>query len=222
MFMNILIHACPERMWYVREFLLPSLAAQGLEADVYLDAARAGNLRACMSSFAALTGDGDTWHLQDDVLLCRDFAEQIRALEGFSGVVCGYVNEIAGPDGNLTGPQTITDMWYSFPCIRIPNEWARACAAWTYSDEERSATANALRAQGIGDDWFFREWAARAHPEAQTLNLTPCLVEHVDWLLGGSTVNPWRGHLSPAAYWDDTALTEALKKAIKTHRASCR
>ena len=219
--MKILVHACPARMWYVRDFLLPSLEAQGLRAEICCDTRGRGNLAACMDAFAALTGSGDTWHLQDDVLLCRDFAERIEALEDFSGIVCGFVNEIAGPDGNLIGTQPVADMWYSFPCIRIPDEWARSCAAWTYSDAERSAIANAMRAKGTGDDWFFREWATRAHPEAEVLNLTPCLVEHVDWLLGGSTVNQWRGHLSPAAYWDDMALTEELKKAIKTHRAPC-
>ena len=214
-----MIHACPNRMWYVDGFLLPALRAQGIDSvTVWNDTQRGGNLKTCMAAFVSLSDTGDTWHLQDDVLPARDFGARVRALEGVRGVICGYVNEVAGPDGNLTGTQPTADMWYSFPCIRIPNRWAKDCAAWTVAGGDRSTVANSLIAKGCGDDWFFREWAARAHPDETVLNLTPCLVEHVDYLLGGSTVNPWRGHLSPAAYWDDAELVEELAQRIKAKR----
>ena len=46
-----LIHACPKRMWYVQEYLVPSLLKQGIyESDisVYNDIDGLGNLKACM------------------------------------------------------------------------------------------------------------------------------------------------------------------------------
>ena len=78
--MKVLIHACPKRMWYVEGFLLPELKRQGAdEVEVWNDTEGKGNLRACMEAFAARgTGDEGTWHIQDDVLLCRDFVERCR------------------------------------------------------------------------------------------------------------------------------------------------
>ena len=35
--MKILIHACPQRMWYVNEQLAPSLIAQGAEVEIWND-----------------------------------------------------------------------------------------------------------------------------------------------------------------------------------------
>lgn len=61
--MNILIHACPQRMWYVYEQLVPSLIAQGAEVEIWNDKEGKGNLKACMESFAARKGDGATWHI---------------------------------------------------------------------------------------------------------------------------------------------------------------
>ncbi len=73
-----MIHACLARMWYVEEFLIPSMLEQGIEWEsitIWNDAQRRGNLIACMDSFLSLAGsDGGTWHLQDDVIICRDFA----------------------------------------------------------------------------------------------------------------------------------------------------
>ena len=90
--MKILIHACPQRMWYVQEFLAPALQAQGAdEIEIWNDAEGRGNLASCMASFAARTGDGGTWHIQDDVLPCRDFVERCR--QNDEGVVYGFCNE---------------------------------------------------------------------------------------------------------------------------------
>ena len=72
-----LIHACPRRMWYVEEYLIPSMLKQGIakgDIRVYNDKEGEGNLRACMKAFALCEGiPGGTWHLQDDVCICRNF-----------------------------------------------------------------------------------------------------------------------------------------------------
>ncbi len=52
--MKVLIHTCPQRMWYVEAFLAPELERQGAdEVEIWNDAERKGNLRACMEAFAA-------------------------------------------------------------------------------------------------------------------------------------------------------------------------
>lgn len=38
--MKILIHACPERMWYVEGFLVPALRSLGTEPAIWNDAER--------------------------------------------------------------------------------------------------------------------------------------------------------------------------------------
>ena len=67
--MKIMIHTCPERLWYVEEFLVPSLIAQGIDdIKVWNDERRVGNLASCLASFASCSG-GETWHMQDDVVI---------------------------------------------------------------------------------------------------------------------------------------------------------
>lgn len=55
--MNILIHACLKRNWYVYEHLIPSLLAQGIKEDeihVWMDIGGEGNLMSCIHSFYAI------------------------------------------------------------------------------------------------------------------------------------------------------------------------
>ena len=221
--MRVMIHACPNRMWYVEDFMLPELDRQGIEnVIVWNDAKRKGNLISCMESFATCEGDGGTWHLQDDVLLCRDFAERIEALPT-DRIICGFVNEYGGPDCNLRGDVYAADMWYSFPCIFIPNRIARECSEWFISgDWKRDANALTYAVIGDdfsrGDDYFFREFVEIRHGTETVLNLAPCLVEHVDWLVGGSVVNAYRGFKARAVYWDDEDLVDDLKNRIKAHQ----
>lgn len=215
----IMIHACPERHWYVDEYLVPMLEEQGVTGiNIWMDCEHKGNLPSCMESFASLPETGGTWHLQDDILICRDFAKRIRTLPE-DKIICGFVNELAGPNCNLRGECYPPDMWYSFPCTFIPNHFARECAEWYYSgrwkDEDAQGLGHLLEEGKSGDDWFFREYLQLLHPTEMVLNLTPCLVDHIDWLIGGSRVSPYRGFLSRAVYWPDETRLQDLKEKLK-------
>lgn len=77
--MKYMIHACPKRMWYVSDYLIPSMLAQGIDKGniiVWNDIDGVGNLASCLASFASCQEEGETWHLQDDVVICHDFAER--------------------------------------------------------------------------------------------------------------------------------------------------
>ena len=91
--MRYMIHACPARMWYVKDFLIPSMMSQGIRGDditVWNDSGGKGNLASCLESFASLKDTpGGTWHLQDDVMICRDFAARTKELAG-SSIICGF------------------------------------------------------------------------------------------------------------------------------------
>lgn len=222
--MRIIIHACPKRMWFVDRLLVPELRAQGIakrEIDVRCDEERRGNLNSCMRIFASCRGiEGGTWHLQDDVWPSADFGKKVREYD--EGVVCGYVNEEFGPDWRLWGDVQPAMSWNSFPCIRLPNELAADCADWFYGDARHRPELQTWVQTGKRDDSFFHLFFEEQKKVKNAYNLRPNIVEHVDWLVGGSVVNRWRGHESRAAYWPDDARIEALEKKIKDVRNALR
>ena len=67
---------------------------------------------------------------------------------------------------------------------------------------------------GKGDDTFFHEFLQCCHPTEIVENVKPNLVEHVDWIIGGSTIQ-WRDYLARAEFWDDEELIAALHARIK-------
>ena len=208
-----MIHACQDRMWYVKEFLLPSLQAQGLEAEIWLDTKSKGNLWSCMESFKACgKREGETWHLQDDVLLCHDFAERI---ETDGSVICGFCHTLFEPFNHpRVGYVPAVFMFNSFPCICIPNEIAGECADWFYNDARHRDEYQEWVQSDKHDDGFWHDFFTEKHKHDRVWNLAPALVEHVDWLIGGSTVNDWRGYVCRASYWEDEYLVEDLRRKL--------
>lgn len=211
-----LIHACPARMWYVEEFLIPSLEEQGIEnIDLALDDTGKGNLQACLDSFEECgKHSGDTWHLQDDVLLCHDYAERISEIE--EGIVaCGFCHTLFEPFNTpRVGCVPAVFMFNSFPCIRIPNEVAAEFVEWYKTDARYRENYQDWVNSGIHDDGFWHDFYSEQHKDDYVLNVAPALVEHVDWLIGGSIANEWRGYICRASYWDDEYLITELAKKL--------
>ena len=220
--MKFLIHACPQRMWYVEDLLMPMLQEQGVEnIEVWNDTEHAGNLRSCMDSFLSRTGDGGTWHLQDDVLPCRDFVK--RCEENDDGLVYGFCCRNFNDRIDAYGDVYVPDAWNSFQCVRIPDEYARECASWVYSGiwEKESTLIElpVLYKLGKGDDTFFHEYMICRHSHETALNLKPNLVEHIDWLIGGSALQQWRDYIARAEFFEDQDLIEELAQRIKRYKA---
>ena len=248
--MKVMIHACPQRMWYVEEFLAPELERQGADrVDIWCDRERKGNLRACMEAFASCGTEGTgglglrpsgggphpppsgapspggkartgerpaedgTWHIQDDVLLCRDFVERCRQHD--EGVVYGFCNVEFTDDPLQTGRVSVEDAWHSFQCVRIPDAYARECAAWLDGPGRTSGLYPVWIRSGKMDDDVFRTFLRDQHSRETVENLKPNLVDHVDWIIGGSILSPWRGHIARAYYWDDEDLVRELQEAVK-------
>lgn len=220
--MRVLIHACPARMWYVRGILAPRLRSDGAEVEIWNDENRDGNLIACMNSFASLKGDGGTWHIQDDVIPCRDFVKRCEEYDKTEMVVYGFCNTQFTDDPYQTGRVHAPDAWHSFQCIRIPDDYARECAEWFFTGDwhdPRNPALEVLRKIGKGDDSFFREFFQLRHGYEMVLNAAPNLVEHVDWIVGGSILSPWRGFLARAEYWNDEEIIAELEQEVKRIRA---
>lgn len=190
---RVLIHAVQSRMWYVKDFLVPSLESQGILPEIVIDTGR-GNLRSCMDSFMDSPKDGGTWHLQDDVIICRDFGERIKRHN--KGLVLGFHS---GKDNGFP---------CSFPCIRIPNDYARKCAEWFFSEGQYKYPMYART--GKMDDTFFRLYLEENPRHYEVLH--PCLVDHIDFLIGGSVcVNVWP--VRAAEF--DKGLVDELQQALK-------
>lgn len=217
--MRYMIHACPDRMWYVNEFLIPSMIEQGIskkEIRVWNDEKKKGNLISCMESFrwCGKHPAGGTWHIQDDVLLSRHFASVTR--EKDEGVVYGFANEYFRDNIHIYGRVYPPDMWHSFQCVRIPDEIAGECAAWFFAGgwEEDPELLPFVKI-GNGDDSCFHSFFVRYHGRETAHNFKPNIVEHVDLLVGGSVANQWRGFWARAAWWDEEELVEELKERLK-------
>ena len=215
--MKVLIHACPQRMWYVEEFLAPNLRSQGAEVEIWNDVQGIGNLYACMESFKRRLGDGATWHIQDDVLPCRDFVKRCSEYEN-DKVVYGFCCQRFTDDPDQTGLVHTPDAWHSFQCVRIPDSWARECAEWFYAEGRSDPDLRHLAALNRFDDYFFREFCQRRHGRDAAINARPCLVEHVDMLIGGSVINEWRGYWVRAALWDDEELVAELRERLGAYK----
>lgn len=210
-----IIHSCQQRMWYVDNYLVPSMLEQGIpnsDIDVRCDLLNLGCLESCMQIFKSLLEyDGTAWHMQDDVIICKDFKKLTEQYN--EGIVCGFC--WVGDKMKNVGYVKPSDMWWSFPCIRIPNKYARECAKWYYNTAKYSRKyLKWVRAKKF-DDAVFKEFLELYYPYEQVLNLTPNLVDHVDYLIGGTTINHIRlEKQTRSAYFKDLDLIEKLEKEL--------
>jgi hypothetical protein len=220
-----MIHSCNQRKWYVDNYLVPSLLEQGIDENdvcVYNDTERKGNLKSyiesCHKAYDMWGPDVNVWHLQDDVIISRKFKEEVDLLEENCKlkVVCGFTTRY--DDGRNPGEwPTLNHMWYSFPCIRITTTMSKEFANWCDTYLWRDNQFGFWHRHKKGDDYIFRIWIESYYPSERVLNLVPNLVDHIDFLLGGTVVNPQReasGTLVRSLYWDDEDLVNELRERI--------
>lgn len=208
-----MIHAYPKRMWYVEEYLIPSMLQQGIDKvdiTIYNDIKGEGNLRACLNAFSSVPDDdGGTWHIQDDTIICKDFKERTEQYN--KGIVCGFSSYYDKID--KTGEVPRSEMWYSFPCIRIPNQYARESSEWVDKYIIGNPVYKEFWEKGVNDDWAFRTWLATFHADCMAINLSPNLVDHIDYLLGGGS-GGMRKKSCRSRFWQDSDLVNELEAKI--------
>ena len=211
---NYLIHSCDERLWYVEDILIPSMLEQGIEKSnisVYNDVEHLGNLEAFIQSLITVNQEGGTWHLQDDIVISKQFKRWTEEYD--NGIICGFCNAYSErfPLG-LVKPK---DMWYSFQCMRIPNDIARHCYTWFYERIENDPTFEAW-AKTKHDDYIFHKFMERYYANDSVLNLAPNIVDHIDYLLGGSLINKIRGDMNVRSiHWDEDDTLHILIERLK-------
>ena len=219
--MQYMIHACPDRMWYVEQFLVPSMLEQGIsrsDITIWNDEEKKGNLWATMDSFNFCgKQDGGYWHLQDDVLLARDFAERTKV--SGNDIECGFCHALFenrdGRSVDRVGRVEARYMWSSFPCIYIPNWILADFVEWFYKKAlYRSEYVNFIH-EKKHDDSFWRDYVNEERHYDTVINIAPALVDHIDWVIGGSVINQYRGTNCRAYHWEDEELLEELKDNLR-------
>ena len=219
--MKILIHTCKEREWYVNEYLIPSIVKQGIkkkDIEIWLDTESIGNLASWLASCEYLADKpGGTWHLQDDVLISRNFAKQIKKHD--TGIVCGFCYAPYETQGVHTGVVFPVLMWQSsFQCIRIPNHVLKHFLEWYNSFAIHDHDMQEYISLGKCDDTIFRIFMIKERSTDKVLNLKPHLVEHVDVIIGGSVINRWRNFWANGTFFEDHDLVEELEKKLGKER----
>lgn len=229
-----IIHACNQRMWYVKDFLIPSMLEQGIPQSnilVYQDRNGIGNLRAWVDSCNKLVGMckkqhiDAVWHLQDDICVSRDFKERTELIDLWgkdSEIVCGFT--CAYDTMPIAGRfQAYEDkMWFSFPCIKIPTDILEAFVAWANTNLWQSKYFKSWVRRNKGDDLVFREWLIDSHTETSILNLAPNLVNHIDDLIGGTVCNKQRDkeQNTRSIFWEDEELIKELENKLNEYKLS--
>ena len=213
------IQTCKSRSWYVEDYLVPSLLAQGIvESDirVWLDENEDGNLLSCMKSFYATDGDDDeiTWYLQDDVIICSDFKVRTESFDNI--VVCGFCSNYMHYIDLKEGLCETKHMWYSFPCIGIPNRVANGCAHWFFNFVIKNTGYNVYVNSRKMDDTLFWIYMQDFSKETSVINCVPNLVDHIDYLIGGSVANKIRERkIVRSSYWEEPELVNELERRLK-------
>lgn len=207
--MKIIIHTCDRRLWYVCEFLVPALRAQGIEPEIHNDNEHRGNLWAYIDSFRSLSaGTQGTWHLEDDVFPCRDFARIAKLYD--DGIVHGFFHRF-GKEQFEPGWVPVEKAGYSFPCFRMPDRLAVEFAEWFVSDAQCREENRRWVVEGRHIDSFMLNFLRERHPGERVFNLKPSIVEHIDDLIGGSVINQNRGEKCRAEYFGDNESIEELR-----------
>lgn len=210
-----MIHTMPKRLWYVEEYLIPSMVAQGISRDkisVYNDTKKEGNLRACMNAFKSVgCSEEGTWHLQDDVIISHDFKEQTETHD--KGIVCGFKSMY--DKGNPEGEVEREKMWFSFLCIRIPNKIAIECADWVLRYMIGNPVYRYWWENGKNDDMFFRWYLKDHYPDISGFNLSPNIVDHIDYLIGGTVNSSKRIVQIRSELWEDEYLVKELERQME-------
>ena len=218
--MKYIIHTYPKRLWYVTKYLIPSMIKQGIKSDDIIisnDVDKKGNLQMFLESMRwikdNLEDNQGTWHLQDDVIICHDFKKRTEENVVSDGIVCGFVSgKYNKVNKEYIGQTPLIRAWCSFPCIYIPNKYAKEFLDWieVAKNKENEYDYKKRYESNRHDDFFFIHFLREIHPEVFAYHVKPCLVDHIDYLIGGS-INAPRPEPVRAYYWEDEDLVKELE-----------
>lgn len=223
--MKYMIHTHPKRSFYVDNYLIPSLEKQGIDSDdiyVVLDTDGVGNLKSFLYSLKmiltipVLNEEKGIWHLQDDVIISKDFKKKSEMYAKKDMIINGFVSNNYNKNAlKYTGKQPVKYMWLSMPCIYIPNKYINEFLTWI--DNVKNLEVNEYKRRyksNRHDDFFMYMFMQEVHGKSSCYNLKPNLVDHIDFLIGNS-INKPRKEQVRGYYYQDLDLVEDLERNYK-------
>lgn len=205
--MHYIIHAIPERLWYVNGYLIPDMKKQGISnIHVYVDDEHEGNLQSFLHSIELYPYNA--WHLQDDVCISSIFHAITKDVQN-KNVLCGFCSQYS--KDKASGAVHPQDMWYSFPCIYISRKYAKEFMQWIKTDAMKNQQYATWIRAGKYDDSLFMEFMQERHSNDFVYNIKPNIVNHIDYLIGGSVVNKIRSKDATSLYWEEPDIIKELE-----------
>lgn len=221
-----MIHTFPGRLWYVNDFLIPSMKEQGIpeeEIYVYNDDLEDGNLLASIKSLNLCSerfGEEIIWHLQDDVVICSDFrirAEMMREKMHRANIIAAAGITVLDNDLEKQGEVSVRDLWLSFPCICINSRILGRYKSWVNEMKKTSVLVQDAIRTKKNDDGVFRMYLKHCYSYAKCYNMVPNIVDHIDYLIGGSEVNKIREGIYRAKFFEDQKVVDKLKQDLENY-----
>lgn len=219
--MKYIIHAVPKRIKYIKNHLIPDMEKQGIDLKdilIFNDSNKRGNLQAFLDSvdyiINYLSDEKGIWHLQDDVIISDNFKEETEKAN--DNIINGFVSKNYNSRKlELIGIQPIKNTWLSFPCVYIPNKYLIGFMNWInkVKDIDNSLEYKKRYESNRHDDFFFYEYIRKNHKKDYVINLNPNIVDHIDYLIGGS-INKKRKEQVRGYYFKDLYKIENLEKEI--------
>ena len=215
--MKYMIHTYPKRLWYVKDYIVKDMIKQGIKREdiiIVNDTKGLGNLWAFVNSLELVTED--TWHLQDDILISSKFKIKTEVLGRMSIIVSGFnyydFNTGCTLCKGITKP---IFMYMTFPCIFIPKRYTDEFKRWITLDSTYANKRNKeMIDSGKCDDQLFYQYMLDNHKHDEIYNCYECLVDHVDYLLGGSSINE-RTEIVRASDWNENELNIKLEEELR-------
>jgi len=212
---HYIIHTCAERKWYVENYLIQALTEQHINhIAVYIDYNKDGQIKSLINSYKCI-GDKDAWHLQDDIIISSRFKELTE--KNNSGIVCGFCNGFSSGQPGITN---VWNMWYSMPCIRIPGSIFAHFVRWLQNEDAHKNYRDYFE-ENKHDDVLFQSFLKDNYSRTSVLNLAPNVVNHIDYLLGGSLLNKSRNYdrqFIMSKYWDEPDLLSDIEDKLEERR----
>lgn len=212
------IHTSPKRIDFVNKYMIPCFKRYGIK-DIYVwnDEKMIGQLDAWTDCARWIVEEKSdfcgTWHLEDDVIPCKEFKRLSESLPAMAEIIQGFITENKDFDFNGTlGVSTVKDLSYGTQCIYIPNSFLKGFIQFV--DEyvkTYNYRAGQYRRGTLYADAVLRAYLRRYHKDATICNPDSCMVEHIDYLIGGRSVKKQKLYTTKARKFDNYYEVERLK-----------
>lgn len=202
---TVMIHSCNSRLWYVKQFLIPQFEAKGTEIILWNDDNGNGCLRQFVASARYIKehfgSSGGMWHAQDDILLSERFPDyefgSDNIVNAFVSKFCNTVNY------KRFGAQPVKNYWMSFPLMYIPNLYMSEFFDWFVDKCIIEKKHQSKVAENKFDDFLFWQFMKDKHNGDTIINNVPNLAQHIDYAIGGTTINQNHPAKVRAYYWKE-------------------